>query len=395
MREINVPKEHDGYIYTIKSLDEDCVMECPKTCQYVKMVSDCTCSHFLELMRNSGYKICGNVINCIRVVFNVKNIGCNEDWYVGAEDAILIDNEGFSYRGTLICENFHGERDSGKGVKMIPGTQVNYVQLFPLLPKEASISSIRVDVHHKVVDFNMSDKKNDIEIMRMEQNPNYELMQEPDYDDIKWDIKSFTRRVDEIRTLIYSYENNILTSSERIKIENKIRTNIYSTNVEIERKKQKPFIDIKNELHIAENMFNNVAKNRNGLLAKNYLIEKKVDDLLNLTPHEFAEYVRQLYISVGYVIDTEHLISYSINISLMLKGSSRYIILCKRCKDSVSSSDVQKLIGFMERYDADRGIFVTTGMFSFEAEKMASEHPIELVNRITLSKLILSALNKD
>jgi hypothetical protein len=32
-------------------------------------------------------------------------------------------------------------------------------------------------------------------------------------------------------------------------------------------------------------------------------------------------------------------------------------------------------------------------MFSFEAEKMAVQHPIQLVNRIDLAKLILEALN--
>lgn len=36
MREINIPKEHDGFIYTIKSVDEDCILECPKTCWRVE-----------------------------------------------------------------------------------------------------------------------------------------------------------------------------------------------------------------------------------------------------------------------------------------------------------------------------------------------------------------------
>lgn len=393
MREINVPKEHDGYIYTIKSLDEDCVMECPKTCWRVG--SDSDCSYFDELRKNSGYKICGNVINCIRVVFNVKNVGIKEDWYVGPEDAILIDNEGFSYRGILICENFQGERDSGRGVKFMPGTQVNYAQLFPMLPKDTSISSIRVDIHHKSVDFNMSDKKNDIEIMRMKQNPNYELMQEPNYEDIKYDIESFKRRVNSIKTEIYSYSNNILTSSERVKLENKIRNNIYSTSVDMEGKLQKPYNDIRCELAMAGDELNTAVKKKSEIYAQKTSIEKKVDELLELTPREFEEYVGQLYKNLGFHSEvTQYSNDKGVDV-ILFKDSVKYVIQCKRYKGTVGSPDIQKFIGAMEHAKADRGIFVTTGMFSFEAEKMASEHPIELVNRITLSKLILSALNKD
>ena len=56
---------------------------------------------------------------------------------------------------------------------------------------------------------------------------------------------------------------------------------------------------------------------------------------------------------------------------------------------------IQKFIGAIDHSKADKGIFVTTGMFSFEAEKMASEHPIILINRIDLGKLIMKELSRS
>ena len=76
----------------------------------------------------------------------------------------------------------------------------------------------------------------------------------------------------------------------------------------------------------------------------------------------------------------------------MYKDDVKYVIQCKRYKGTVGSPDIQKFIGALDHSKADKGIFVTTGMFSFEAENMAKEHPIILVNRITLAKMIINQL---
>ncbi|MEI3442220.1 MAG: restriction endonuclease [Bacteroides uniformis] len=393
MREINIPKEHDGFIYTIKSVDEDCILECPKTCWRVE--SDSSCSHIDELRTNSGYKICDNTINCIKVVFNVKNIGNKEDWSVGPEDAILVDNEGFCYRGVMICEKFHDERSAGRYSKYIPGTQVNYTQLFPLLPKGATISSIRVDIHNKVVDFNISEEKNDIEIMQEEYNPDNKLISEPNYDDIKYEIESLKRRINEINVDIYSYINNILSTSDRVKLENKISNEIYSIKLEINGKEQKPFSDIKCDLIVMEDKFKIAYDKKNEIYKKRMSLNKKIDELLELTPREFEEYVGTLYKKIGFYSEvTQYSNDKGVDV-ILFKDSAKYVIQCKRYRGTVGSPDIQKFIGAIEHAKADKGIFVTTGVFSSEAEKMAYEHPIELVDKIKLLKLIQSVSNED
>ena len=49
----------------------------------------------------------------------------------------------------------------------------------------------------------------------------------------------------------------------------------------------------------------------------------------------------------------------------------------------------------MANAKADYGLFITTSMFSFEAEQMAKNNPIKLVNRIELAKMISEALNNE
>ena len=78
---------------------------------------------------------------------------------------------------------------------------------------------------------------------------------------------------------------------------------------------------------------------------------------------------------------------------IMYKDNVKYGVQCKRYKGTVGSPEIQTFIGELNHAKADKGYFVTTGMFSFEAEQMAAEHPIRLFNRIELSTLVLDAIS--
>ena len=70
-------------------------------------------------------------------------------------------------------------------------------------------------------------------------------------------------------------------------------------------------------------------------------------------------------------------------------------IQCKKYKGVVGSPDIQTFLGAMRHAQAQKGFFVTTSVFSVEAEKMASEHPIELIDGIALADSIQKALSKS
>lgn len=78
------------------------------------------------------------------------------------------------------------------------------------------------------------------------------------------------------------------------------------------------------------------------------------------------------------------------------KNGQKLLIQCKRYKSStVSVHDVRDFYGTLANNLADgKGVFVTTNIFSSEAEKFAEGKPIELLNGSRLMKLIKMAGNK-
>lgn len=53
MKEINIPKEHDGYIYTITSVEEESVMRCPETCYRIRNGEEC---YYADDFREKKYR---------------------------------------------------------------------------------------------------------------------------------------------------------------------------------------------------------------------------------------------------------------------------------------------------------------------------------------------------
>lgn len=400
MIEINVPKEHGGLVYTIKSIECNVIVECPKKCLYIRD-KDFTCplkSKFDEVF----IKKTGSKIYCTKVLVNVRNTGRESDWYIGAEDLHLIDNDGFVYDGVVICDNIRIPKTSKDRSQIIPNTQTNYIQLFPALEKGSYAQKLIANIGGAFFEFNLSDKKdmcdsaeNDYCIQEEKTSINSFHFYGAN-NDVKWELDNLRRKINNIKTDIYSIFNNVLTSAERTKKENSIRNSIFSLKLDLDGRKNEVFNDVLIELGEIECKFNDELS-RNKLNAENErnLLSNKLDNLMELSPRDFEVYISQLYKSLGFeeVEVTPYSNDKGIDI-VLYKNSEKYGIQCKRYKGTVGSPDIQKFIGALDHLNVDKGIFVTTGMFSFEAEKMASEHPIELVNRIELAKLILEATNK-
>lgn len=395
MIEIDVPKRHDGYVYTIKSIDTDAKVYCSESCYYVKRNE--TCTDYIEDLDSCGISFSDNCINCVKVVINVKNEGVFDDWVVGAEDAHLIDSEGFSYDGIILCDKITQHRIAKNRTKILPHSQINYVQLFPKLKGDVHVSKIKIDIHHRMFDFNLSDDVCDNIIQGTMEPDLYDKIdpENPYSSDFKWEIDNYKRRINDVKVEIFERFNNILTTSERTKLENRINRDFYAVELDLMARKEHLFDDVKEEIRILKDDYNKKLKQQTESEKKKKSISQKIDELMELTPREFEEYVGQLYHYLGFedVVVTQYSNDKGIDI-LLCKEDLKYGIQCKRYKGTVGSPDIQKFIGALDHAKADKGIFVTTGMFSFEAEKMASEHPIELVNRIELAKLILEATNK-
>ena len=399
MIEINTPKSVGGFIFTIKSIEKVTII-CPKSCSYIRDKDyDCW---YVSSLRRLGITFNKGKIDCIKAVMNVKNVG-DSDWVVEAEDAVLVDQEGFSYKGIILCEDCLPPRTVESKTHIPPQTQADYIQLFPILESNCEIAKIKVNfgVGNKWMDYEMSDNVNDpfegletsspatshpVPMSNITCISHEESMQ-------RWQIRNCTDKINKLKTNIYSRLNNILTESEKTKLENKIANDLYNIKIELESKTESAFDEIRDLIQEVEFEYAEAIQSQNEKEKNRKTLSQKVEELLELSPREFEQYIGELFTHLGYTVEvTQFSNDKGIDI-IMTKDDVKYGVQCKRYKGTVGSPEIQTFIGALNHLQADKGYFVTTGMFSFEAEKMAAQHPIQLINRVDLAKLIIEALD--
>lgn len=397
MNEINIPKRANGFIYTIKSVNE-AIIKCPTSCYRTQNeVNDCW---DLQQAKQLGIVYREGAFECIQVVVNVKNIGNQTNWHIGAEDVILVDNNGFTYKGMILCERCLPPKTSSGNTYILPQTQVDYIQIFPILDIGDEIAKFKVNVGGVWADFLMSDTTNapfeNIQtttpiILQTSAMDRY--MYEEELRN-RWIMKRcFTERINKLKTNIYSRFNNSLTESMQVKLDNKIQNDIYTIQLDLQTEPEAALDEIRNEIQKIKDEYNQAVLSQRDIENNRKQIVRRIDALLELTPREFETYIGELFSHLGYTVEvTQYSNDKGIDI-IMYKDDIKYGVQCKRYKGTVGSPEIQTFIGALSHANADKGFFVTTGVFSFEAEKMAMQHPIQLVNRIDLSKMILDALN--
>lgn len=383
-----IQKENDGFIYTIKNIEIVDNLECSHSCH----LYDIDCS-YIKNCAKFGISSTNKKFSCIKVLINVKNIGSFNDWIVGSEDILMVDSEGYSYKGMVLCNEMVTFRIAEDRTKILPGTQIDYIELFPKLPDGVTYSKFVVNVHHSWCDFVYAEEAltKTIESHKASDLHDGESVFHKGINIVNNEIKDFKQQIIWLKADIFSCLNNELTNTAIVKMENDIRKKIYTIMLTIEDKEDPCFKTLYNQLTEIEKDFSAKVKKRRNSTGRE-AIAQKIDELLALDPRQFEEYIGQLYKSKGFTTEvTPYSNDKGVDI-IMFKDSVKYVVQCKKYKGTVGSPDIQKFIGAMDHAQADKGIFVTTGLFSFEAEKMAKEHPIVLVNRIDLAKLILEEL---
>jgi restriction endonuclease Mrr len=111
---------------------------------------------------------------------------------------------------------------------------------------------------------------------------------------------------------------------------------------------------------------------------------KSLGDMLTLSNPEFEKFVGQLLAANGYY-DVEHVgRSGDHGADLIARDvqGNQIIVQCKKYSigKNVGEPDLQKFAGSIMHYKAQRGIFVTTSVFTQHAKEFAKEKPILLVN---------------
>lgn len=208
MKSVNINRENKGFIYTIKGVVNSTDLQCPRSCFYYEREGDEVCDYILSCHK-LGIEINKNKnFSCLKVLVNVKNMGNCDDWFIGAEDILLIDSEGFSYKGMILCDKLITFKISEDGTNILPGTQVNYIQLFPQIPSDVKISKFKVNIYNSWFDFNMSDEENSVEKIHLEHSADYnEHSLEKamlDENELKYELSNIKHDIKNLKTTIYS-----------------------------------------------------------------------------------------------------------------------------------------------------------------------------------------------
>ncbi len=109
----------------------------------------------------------------------------------------------------------------------------------------------------------------------------------------------------------------------------------------------------------------------------------------SLAPDEFEELVAETYRALGYAANRvgksgDH----GIDVEVRTPKGERWIIQCKRYRDSVGESTVRELYGTLINEGAERGVLVTSADITLPAETWAKGKPIDLVDGPALLRLV-------
>lgn len=118
---------------------------------------------------------------------------------------------------------------------------------------------------------------------------------------------------------------------------------------------------------------------------------KAIDDLFNLTPVNFEKWVKSnIFEKEGWTVE-ETKITGDGGIDLTLHQNGEHSIAqCKRFRSSVGEPPLRDFYGTMMSEGVSRGYFVTTGVFTIQAQKFAEDKPIILMDRRVLAQRLVS-----
>jgi hypothetical protein len=113
-----------------------------------------------------------------------------------------------------------------------------------------------------------------------------------------------------------------------------------------------------------------------------------VEDLLALSPRQFEEAVVDLYRARGHRVKRTGAIGdHGVDVVVQAKNGEKWIIQCKRWRGSIGEPVVRDFYGTLHHEKADKGIIITTGTFTQQAQEWARGKPVYLCDGEEFLKL--------
>lgn len=124
-----------------------------------------------------------------------------------------------------------------------------------------------------------------------------------------------------------------------------------------------------------------------------FLGKQKIQDLQKLTPTQFEEYIAELFKSLGYSARvTGGKGDGGVDVEAEKDGIMHYIQCKKFISSKVPVGAIRDFYGAIaDRVDGGKGYFITTNIFTLDAEKFAEDKPIELIDKFKLMEYMSMA----
>jgi len=377
--------EHEGIQFTIQKVVKNNLYKCTKDCYDEDGTNSYPCfKHKCSLKVSKGKATATEVtLLVLNATDNSLKIKPNL-WE-------MIDTNGFSYNGFELCDDLYPPRAKNPDDLVSPKTRAKIILVFPELEDGVEVSAFLVGYTIPKGGMMWSSTTNAcrIELKSLADEAN-DLFNSNTEAILGAKIKQIELLISSIKKQVFSRLNNILTNKEKINLDNNIMNIAYDINQHL------AVLEHPDESALFNEYFNVMKEYEDGIqLNPTHKQSERINDvekLLQLHPRAFEEWTALLYIKMGYedVQLTQYSNDKGIDV-LASKDGERIAIQCKRFKGSVGSPMIRDFYGAMMNIEANKGIFITTGSFSVEAEKMALGIPIELYDSNRLNELIKTA----
>jgi len=384
----------DGYIFSIKNVLEDSLVECSPDCiniQYYTKRGKTECFDCSIPIINGRYSA---IVVCVNIVATDCSSG---NWKVDGGDVKIIDNEGFVYDGSILCDVLSSNKGHAKRNDAIPiRTQANITYVFPPLPLGRILSTILIINGSSTLRFSIRESPKEEDVFSSDYY--YSIIPDSDYhrrkdpDRLKITKAVLGERLLKFTELVKARLYSPVFTDEAEKMEKEIEELNNKISLELV---PLTYVDDSSLSELKENYYT-VAELYRLELMNNPPREKSfhynvkhVEDLQNLPPYQFEHFCATLIKNFGFTDVAVTPQSNDKGVDIFAKKDGEvYVVQCKRYKGTVGSPEIQQFIGAMVSSHATKGIFITTGWFTRAAIKIANGQPITLIDGDRLSSYL-------
>lgn len=318
-----------------------------------------------------GYERVKNIVN-FQTRYLVIDYQCildkdaDENWRIYESDFKVIDNDGFIHEGEVICEDIkYSIRSVENGHTLYKGTRANIVIFYPDFPKDQRISAIVIDKSYS--------EKSRIELGSTSFDIPTVPVSEGERENVKNERRVFNPRnpgdlfdrIDRLEEAVRELQEKLgqLTDGKVVDVKPQVVI------------PPAPEIGVDDKINI-----------------------KTVSELLALDPTEFRDVMIQMLQGQGFKnIETNSDPNVGYGSMIGSRFGSTYAIYTVQENKSKYSADIIKvkwLIQFKKVHKVDKGIYITSGKLSRDAEMEAISNGIEILDIDRIS-IMLSLKNES